>query len=118
MVATATPPSTSPVSEARPSVFIDREGPAFRQGRLHARHPGAQLRLRSHAGWVAGCRVGAPIHGHEAGRLLDAPQPSANGRKGGKVEIALIGDMGVTKQRDIGDGELAGSEKIMGLKVI
>jgi hypothetical protein len=36
MVATATPPSTSPVSEARRSVFIDREAPALRQGRLHA----------------------------------------------------------------------------------
>ena len=35
MVATATPPSTSPVSEARRSVFIDREAPAFRQGRPH-----------------------------------------------------------------------------------
>src|SRR4030081_1887656 len=35
MVATATPPSTSPVSEARRSIFIDREAPAFSQGRLH-----------------------------------------------------------------------------------
>jgi len=39
MIATATPPSTSPVSEARRSVFIDREAPAFRQGRLHLATP-------------------------------------------------------------------------------
>jgi hypothetical protein len=44
MVATATPPSTSPVSEARRSVFIDREAPAFWQGRLHAKIHGTKHR--------------------------------------------------------------------------
>jgi hypothetical protein len=54
------------------------------------------LRLGGNPGRVAGIRVGTPIHGHEAGGLFYAPQPGADGGERVKIEIALIGDVGIT----------------------
>ena len=59
-----------------------------------------------------------PVHRHEAGCLLDPAQPCADGGEGGEVEVAAVGDMGVAIQRDVGDGELAGGEVLMGLEMV
>src|SRR6267154_5069625 len=75
----------------------------------------------SSLGGNAGCLdlgAGLPVHRDEAGGLLDPPQPAADRREGREVEVAAVGDMGVTVQRDVGDGELAGSKILMGLEVV
>src|SRR3954466_6048762 len=48
-----------------------------------------------------------PVHGDEAGRLLDAAQPGADRRESREGAIATIRDVGVAIERYIRDRELA-----------
>src|SRR3984885_2188941 len=89
----------------------------WRQKRRYAHYPGNSSPLFYLSG--LGRRFGGlPVHADEAGGLLDASQPGPNRREGREVVVALIGDMGVAVERDIGDRELAGGEIVVGLEVI
>src|SRR5262249_56173617 len=54
-----------------------------------------------------------PVHRDIARLVRDAREPSADRRKPAEIKIRLVGDVGVSVKRDIGDREMVCDEKPM-----
>src|SRR4051794_3584125 len=54
-----------------------------------------------------------PVHRHVAGLIDDAVEPGADCGKGVELEVALVREVRVAVERNVGDGIVAGGEEVV-----